>query len=306
MKRASVATKDTKKMAGADFLDRILEQQVPSGGTPLQQLDLHKIKPDPEQPRKTIDDGKLQELAESIKEVGVLQPITVSRNEDDTYNIVMGERRWRAAQIAGMERIPALVVERLASNQKLPRQIIENIHREDLNDIDRAQALDTLKVYLGTPWSQVAQHVGLSEGRVHQLRRLKQLSFFIQDEIKAGRMTEKESRPFHGLTEEEQEELHRLCQSEHLTEQEVRQIASKLKKDVTGYSMSDLLHGLRNTEVRTKRQSTLPFRRLAKVIEAVDRQWQQLDVEQEDRIKLLELIEDLGQRVDAMRAKLKS
>ncbi len=147
----------------------------------------------------------------------MLQPILVSRDGRDRYRLVAGERRYRAAKMAGLTGVPTMVVDPLASDQRLVMQIVENIQREDLNDLERAQALEALQATLGSSWPEIARRVGLSEGRVHQLRRLKNLAEPIQEEIRAGRLSEKDSRPYQGLAREEQLQLHQLRRSEDLT-----------------------------------------------------------------------------------------
>jgi ParB family chromosome partitioning protein len=304
MKRATVTPENAKKMAGVDLLDRLLEQEgLPEAGL-TQEIPLDKISPDPDQPRKSFSEGGLQELAASIKEVGVLQPIIVSRHGRDDFRLVTGERRWRAAKIAGLVSIPAIVVDPLASDQKLVRQIIENIQREDLNDLDRAQALEALKVYLGTPWEEVAQKVGLTESRVHQLRRLKHLVDAIQEDIRAGQLTEKDSRPYQGLTSEEQAELHLLRKREGLTTQEVAWIARRVKKGVPGYSIEDGLRALReHGRLAESGEVTTPkFPGLEKAIAAIEREWESINLAETDREALLALLDALKERIEEMRA----
>ena len=306
MKRATVTPENTQKIAGTDLLDRLLEQQgLPEAGL-AQEIPLDKISPDPNQPRKAFSEESLQELAASIREVGVLQPILVSRDGRDRFRLITGERRYRAVAMAGLTNILALVVDPLTADQRLIRQIIENIQREDLNDLDRAQALEALKVYLGTPWEQTAQRVGLTEGRVHQLRRLKHLVEPIQDDIRTGRLSEKDSRIYQGLTREEQAELHQLRKQEGLTAQQIATIAGQLKKGVPGYSVEEAKRFVQehSQSVVTAAPASAQLARLRKAIAALDQEWQNLDLTEVDHQALIALLDGLKQRIETMCAAL--
>jgi ParB family chromosome partitioning protein len=307
MKRAAVTTDNVQKMAGADLLDRLLEQQgLPQAGI-AKEISLDAISPDPDQPRKSISEEGLEELANSIKEVGILQPIMVSRDGRDRFRLVTGERRFRAAKIAGLTTMPAVVVDPLTADQRLVRQIIENIQREDLNDLDRAQALDALKVYLGTPWDQIAKRVGLTEGRVHQLRRLKHLMGSIQEDLRAGLLTEKDTRPYQGLTGEEQVELHRLRKEEGLTTQQVAWVARRARKGVPGYSIQEAVQlakdQSRNME-SPQEEALAQFPGLERAIAAIDKEWQSISLAEVDHEALGDLLDMLTQRIEKMRSAL--
>ncbi|MFQ5695060.1 MAG: ParB/RepB/Spo0J family partition protein, partial [Terriglobia bacterium] len=129
-------------------------------------LPLDRIYPDPDQPRRTFPEESLEELAASIREQGVLEPIQVIAT-DQGYQLLHGERRWRAARLAGLSWIPSIVYEQpLSDADRLTRQLIENIQREDLNDVDRAAALERLKDLLNATWDEVAEKVGITKGRI--------------------------------------------------------------------------------------------------------------------------------------------
>jgi ParB/RepB/Spo0J family partition protein len=308
MKRASVTAENAHKMAGADLLDRLLEREgLPEGGL-AQEIPLDRIVPDPNQPRKSFSEASLAELAASIREVGVLQPILVSRDGRDHYRLVTGERRYRASKLAGLASIPAVVVDPLASEERLIRQIIENIQREDLNDMDRARALEDLKAALNISWEETARRVGLTEGRVHQLRRLKHLAEPIQEDIRAGLLSEKESRPYQGLARAEQIELHQLRQSEGLTAREIAWVAGELKKGVPGYTLVEAVREVRAQEPPQAEvpPPPAPLERLEKAITALEREWQELDLARADHAQLARLLDELGQRLAAMRAALET
>ncbi|MEA2583361.1 MAG: ParB family transcriptional regulator, chromosome partitioning protein, partial [Thermomicrobiales bacterium] len=134
------------------------------------EIRLDRIEADPDQPRRTFDAARLAELAASIGIEGVLQPIVVRYDEArDVYVIVHGERRWRASRQAGLATIPALVRD-VPEERRLIQQLMENVVREDLNAVDRAAALRSLKSQLGdAPWEQVAEAVGIRRSRLFQL-----------------------------------------------------------------------------------------------------------------------------------------
>ncbi|HID62474.1 MAG TPA: ParB/RepB/Spo0J family partition protein [Anaerolineae bacterium] len=242
---------------GAEPLDRFVTSDkgdVQVAGLDLKAIRLDRIVPDPNQPRKTTPDETLADLAESIREQGVIQPIEVDYDEThDVFRLVHGERRWRAAKIAGLETIPAVIKPKpLDRATRLIRQLIENIQREDLNDIDRAAALIELREQMQreldaqiesgevlprgktswstkVTWSDVGQKVGLSPTRMTRLRRLLDLPPEIQADIRAGVVTEKDTRSYQGLTPSQQVELHRARKEEALSPDQVQRAASILK-----------------------------------------------------------------------------
>ena len=144
------------------------------------ELRINDIEPNLEQPRKSFDEESLRELAESIKKHGIVQPIIV-RKENDTYRIVAGERRWRAAKIANLEKIKAIVKD-LTDQEILEVALIENLQREDLNPIEEAEAYEKLIKEHGLKQEEIAEIVGKSRPAVANSLRLLSLP----DEIKSG------------------------------------------------------------------------------------------------------------------------
>lgn len=169
---------------------------------------LERIAPDPAQPRRTFDPERLEELAASIASEGVLQPISVRYDERrDVYVILHGERRWRASQMAGLGAIPALVRD-VPEERRLLQQIMENVVREDLNALDRAAALRTLKEQLGNPsWDKVAEAVGIKRSRLFQLLDTERLEGSVQEALRRGLISEKQTRALHRLLPELQAEI---------------------------------------------------------------------------------------------------
>jgi ParB family chromosome partitioning protein len=194
------------------------------------EIRLDRIVADPDQPRRTFDDAKLGELSASIQIEGVLQPIVVRYDDvHDTYVIVHGERRWRAAQTAGLSAIPAIVRD-VPANRRLVQQLMENIVRDDLNAVDRAAALRSLKRQLAdAPWDQVADAVGIRRSRLFQLLGTEKLPETIQADIRAGRLSEKQSRALQGLSPAQQEALRDAIVDDDLSADEAMRLSRQLR-----------------------------------------------------------------------------
>jgi ParB family chromosome partitioning protein len=155
----------------------------------VRELPIELIVRNPEQPRRAFDDAALEELADSIRENGVLQPILVRPvAESDTYQIVAGERRWRASQRAGLTRMPVLVRE-LDDRQAMEIAVIENVQRSDLNPIEEAQGYRALIDRFGRTQESVAQAVGKSRSHVANALRLLALPAEVRDHLAAERLS---------------------------------------------------------------------------------------------------------------------
>jgi ParB family chromosome partitioning protein len=151
------------------------------------ELELDRIAPNEYQPRKVFDDGKLKELAASIKEQGVIQPIIVHR-AGNGYGLIAGERRWRAARLAGLKTIPALVKE-ATKRELLEMALIENIQREDLNPLEAAEAYKRLQDEFKLTQEDLARRVGTERSTVTNFLRILGLSREIKQEIAAGNLS---------------------------------------------------------------------------------------------------------------------
>jgi ParB family chromosome partitioning protein len=148
-----------------------------------------RIHPNPEQPRRAFDDGTIGELAASIKARGLLQPIRV-RIHGDGYQIVAGERRFRAAQLLGLTELPAIVVEQNDDGQAFLDSLIENVHREDLNPLDRAAAVRQVRdIFRLESWDAVAEVVGVGRPTVYRLLGLERLPDAIREDVRAGALS---------------------------------------------------------------------------------------------------------------------
>jgi ParB family chromosome partitioning protein len=155
-------------------LGKGLEALIPEKGEEVVYLDLDRIFPGEQQPRKTFKDDSLKELAASIKEKGILQPVIVSRVGDGSFRLVTGERRWRAASLAGLKKIPALI-KNVASKDSLEIALIENIQREDLNPIETAEAFSKLIIEFNLTQEELSDRVGKERATIANYLRLLKL-----------------------------------------------------------------------------------------------------------------------------------
>jgi ParB family chromosome partitioning protein len=153
----------------------------------LVEVPLDAIQPNPLQPRKNIDSNGLKELEASIRASGIIQPIVV-RRAGSGYQLVAGERRWRAAQLAGLARIPALVRE-VSDAGSLELALVENLLREDLNPIEQAEAYQRLILEFGWTQEQLAERIGRDRSSIANALRLLKLPPEIQDDLKSGTLT---------------------------------------------------------------------------------------------------------------------
>lgn len=178
-----------------DLLDDTFDttKKIDEQVSELKNLSISDVKTDPEQPRRSFDIDALNELAESVREHGVLQPIIVTK-VGGGYQIVAGERRYRASQIAGLETIPALV--RTMSNQnKLEVSLIENLQRRDLNSIETATAYAKLRDQFNLTNEAIGKRVNKSQSAVQNTMRLLKLPKNVRELIAAGKLTEGQARP---------------------------------------------------------------------------------------------------------------
>ncbi len=205
-------------------------------------VEVDKIKPNPFQPRHEFDEAKLQELAKSIRQYGLLQPVTVTRKEIEKpdgglateYELVAGERRLRASKIAGLSQIPALIRDSEDSDKmKLELAIIENLQREDLNPIDRALAFNKLVADFGFKHAEVALKVGKSREYVSNSIRLLALPQEMQTALSEGKIAEGHTRPLLMLSDRPQEQnvLFREIMLKKLTVRDTESIARRIAYD---------------------------------------------------------------------------
>src|SRR5205814_6451710 len=177
------------------LLGQSIADEAPKGSLPLDQL-----RPNPHQPRKTFDAAALEELAESVRGHGVLQPIVV-RPAGVAYEIVSGERRWRAAKAAGHAAVPVSVRADITDDQMLELALVENVQRQDLDAMERAQAFRQMMEALNITQEQVAEKVGLKRSTVANQLRLLDLPSQAQEAIRRGLLSMGHARALLGLSD---------------------------------------------------------------------------------------------------------
>ena len=170
------------------------------------QLDIGHVRPNPNQPRKFFDEEALEGLAESIKSQGIIQPLTVEEIAPGEFSIIAGERRYRAAKIAGLDKVPAIVVS-LSEVQRIQMSLIENIQRENLNAIEEASAYQYLIDHSGYTQEMVSQKVGKSRSAIANSLRLLSLSDKMKDDIVSGAMSAGHARAILSLVNPADREL---------------------------------------------------------------------------------------------------
>jgi ParB family chromosome partitioning protein len=160
-------------------------EAVPGGGGPAE-IEVERIDPNPEQPRRIFDAGQLERLADSIRRHGILQPVVV-RAAGERYELVVGERRWRAAQVAGRKTIPAVIAE-IAPKDRLELALVENVQRHDLNPIELALAFRALAEG-GATQEEIGERVALDRSTVANHLRLLELGRDLQADVEHGRLS---------------------------------------------------------------------------------------------------------------------
>lgn len=178
-------------------LDALLSA-TPSAGETMLEIPVDEISVNPRQPRKAFDAGSLDELARSLKAAGMIQPVVV-RRVGAGWQLIAGERRWRAARQAGLERIPAIVREATEA-ESLELALIENLLREDLNPMEEAEAYQQILREFGWTQEQLAERVGRDRSTVANALRLLRLPPEIQEDLRAGHLTMGHARALLALT----------------------------------------------------------------------------------------------------------
>lgn len=210
------------------------DKKSPKVAESVYYIEVAKIHPNPDQPRKTFDETALKELASSIREFGVLQPIVVSKIEKETengteveYELIAGERRLKASKMLGLDTIPAIVRNMRLERERLELAIIENLQRENLNPVEMARAYSRLQDEFRLTQREVASRLGKSRETVANTMRLLDLPTPIQEAIEKGQLTESHGRLLLTIDDQAlQEKLFRDLLSNRLTTRELKEQAS--------------------------------------------------------------------------------
>lgn len=198
------------------------------GRDALKELPLDQISPGPYQPRSLFDEDRLQSLADSIRQQGVLQPVIVRASGNHEYQLIAGERRWRAAQLAGLERIPAIIRD-VADEVAIAIALVENIQREDLNPIEEATALRRLVDEFQLTHQQAGDAVGRSRTAVSNLLRLLELSAEVRELVDARHLEMGHARALLSLEPALQAQAARVVVRRQLSVRQTEQMVRQLK-----------------------------------------------------------------------------
>jgi len=214
----------------------------------LKLIRISDIQKNPYQPRKEFSKEKIQELAQSIKENGLIQPIIVRQSPVVGYEILAGERRYRASIAAGLSEIP-VIIKKLSDQDMMIHSIIENLQREDLNPIEEAKAYQSL-IDKGYTHADIAEKMGKSRPYITNLVRLLTLPDFILNEVEAGKLSQAHARLLIQLPTDEQKKLLYRIQTEDLS---VRQLEHLLKEEKNKKKSKEKDHFIKEEEENLKK-----------------------------------------------------
>ncbi len=214
---------------GLDALIDTTSEVKTEGSSNLNEVELTLIDPNPNQPRREFDQEALQELANSIRELGIIQPITLRKVEGGRYQIIAGERRWRASQLAGLQTIPAYIVS-VEDQGVMEMALVENIQREDLNAIEIALAYQHLAETTGMTQAKISERVGKSRAAVTNYLRLLKLPAQVQIALKNHEIDMGHARALLALDSPSQQiKLFMAVQQQQLSVRKVEEIVQSLK-----------------------------------------------------------------------------
>jgi len=218
----------SKKRLGKG-LSALINDQDNIDSSSIENIFIENIEPNPYQPRKHFDEKAMLELSESIKEKGVIQPVTVRKMKAEKYQLVAGERRWRAAEKAGLDKMPA-VVRNFSDQEVLEIALIENIQREDLNAVEEAEAYKKMLDEFSFTQEEVAEKVGKSRSNIANMVRLLNLADKVKNHLSRGTISVGHARALLGLDDESAQVA--ACENiiiQDLTVRETENYVDKLK-----------------------------------------------------------------------------
>lgn len=220
---------------GLDTLfSHVPPEPAPASPSEVTAVPLNALFPNPAQPRRHFDREALEELAASIRTQGIIQPLLVRpKSQSDKYEIVAGERRWRAAKLAGLHEVPVLVRD-LSDEEVMAAALIENLQREDLNPIEEAQALQALREQCKLTQEELAARLGKSRPAIANALRLLQLSSQAQEDLQHARMNAGHARTLLSISDPAAQEVLRLAiLQRQLTVRDAEAAATQWKEDGT-------------------------------------------------------------------------
>lgn len=215
----------TSSLAREKQQSALHSQELSSDGN-LTDLNINSLKPGVYQPRKEMEPEALEELAASIESQGIIQPIVVRQVQGDKFEIIAGERRWRAARKAGLKQVPC-VVKNVDDRAAIAMALIENIQREDLNVIEEAMALDRLQEEFNLTHQQVADVIGKSRAAVSNLLRLNQLENDVKSLVSNRQLDMGHARALLALEGEQQVDIAQLVAKKKMTVRQTEQLVKK-------------------------------------------------------------------------------
>jgi len=231
----------SKKNALGRGLDALItmEDTETQGTSSINEVELSKITPNPDQPRRIFDEEALEELATSIRKIGVIQPITLRKIDDDTYQIIAGERRFRASQIAGLTSIPAYI-KTAEDDDLMEMALVENIQREDLNSIEIALAYQNLIETFSLTQEQLSERVGKKRATIANYLRLLKLPAEVQMGVKDKKIDMGHARALLTINDPvSQLAIYNLILQEDLSVRNVESIAKDISE---GRDLDEILH----------------------------------------------------------------
>jgi len=187
-------------------IQKITQETLRQTGEQIWQIPISQIEPNPEQPRKNFSRLEMDELTNSIREYGIIQPLILTKIAPGKYEIVAGERRWRAAQLLELKTVPA-IVRTMTEMEKFEISLLENVQRQDLNPMERARAYQRLTDEFGLNQERIAQKLGKARATIANALRLLVLPTSVQQAIESGRITESHAKTLLSIEDPVKQEI---------------------------------------------------------------------------------------------------